>query len=140
MVDREQSLKYNTHTLKHKEQTMQHWEELDRYDRDGFGIIVDKTWEDSSISRCFDAEDLPEIREKINNGTLDWFMLRVRVVVEGLEVAEKFLGGCLYESAEDILTDGTAEDLIAEALTEAKSKVYHLHQRFAALSAQVDSE
>lgn len=25
---------------------MQHYQELARYDRSGFGIIVDKTWED----------------------------------------------------------------------------------------------
>jgi hypothetical protein len=61
-------------------------------------------------------------------------------MVEDLELATEYLGGCLYERAEDVLTDGTAEDLIAEALTEAKFKVYRLSKRFAALSEMVDSE
>jgi hypothetical protein len=121
---------------------MQYYEELARYERSGFGIIVDKTWEDidpwDQLSECFD--DQKQLYADIDNGKYEWFMLRVRVLVEGLELGTNYLGGCLYERAEDILTDGTAEDLIAEALTEAKSKVYHLHQRFAALSAMVDSE
>ena len=121
---------------------MRHYEELARYERSGFEVIVDKTWEDTSIRSCFDEScyDIAEMEQKVNDYELDWFMLRVRVLVEGIELNSEYLGGCLYENAEDVLTDGTAEDLIAEALTEAKFKVYHLHKRFAALSAQVDSE
>jgi hypothetical protein len=121
---------------------MQHWEELARYERSGFGIIVDKTWEDTQLRDCFDETcyNIAEMEQKVNDYDLDWFMLRVRVIVEGLELASEYLGGCLYERAKDVLTDGTAEDLIAEALTEAKSKVYHLRERFAALSEMVDSE
>jgi hypothetical protein len=67
-------------------------------------------------------------------------MLRVRVMVEGLEMGSHYLGGCLYENAQDVLTDGTAEDCIGEALHEAKSQVYKYKQKFAELSDMVDRE
>lgn len=121
---------------------MQHYTELARYERNGFDIIVDKTWEDFSIQDCFDdtCHDIKEIERKIDNGTYDWFMLRVRVMVEGMELGSSYLGGCLYENAEDVLTDGMAEDMIEEALAEAKEAVYRLHKKFATLSSMVDSE
>jgi hypothetical protein len=78
--------------------------------------------------------------QNIEHGNLDWFMLRVRVLVEGLELAEEFLGGCLYEDAREVLTDGTAEDIIDQALTRAKAQVYRLSKTFAGLSEQVDRE
>ena len=68
------------------------------------------------------------------------FRLRVRVLVEGLELSREHLGGCLYYDAREVLTDGTAEDIIDSAMTEAKSQVYRLSKRFASLSEQVDRE
>ena len=121
---------------------MQHYTELARYERNGFEVIVDKTWDDmdpwDQLSECFDSKE--ELYRDIDNCKYDWFMLRVRVLVEGLELASEYLGGCLYENAEDVLTDGTAEDMIGEALDQAKSEVYRLHKRFATLSAMVDNE
>jgi hypothetical protein len=67
-------------------------------------------------------------------------MLRVRVLVEGLELGSHSLGGCLYEDPREVLSDGTAEDIIWEALKEAKPKVYALKQKFAELSDMVDKE
>jgi hypothetical protein len=46
----------------------------------------------------------------------------------------------LYEDPKECLTDGTAEDMIYEALTEAKKDVYRLKQKFAELSDMVDRE
>jgi hypothetical protein len=119
-----------------------YYDTLAEFERDGFTIIVDKTYEDMHASHCFDdsVHDIDEICRKIDNGTYDWFMLRVRVMVEGLELGSSYLGGCLYEDAKDVLTDGTAEDFICEALKEAKPKVYALKQKFAELSDMVDRE
>lgn len=119
-----------------------YYDEIASFERDGFEIIVDKTYEDMHASHCFDdsVHDIDEICRKIDNGTYDWFMLRVRVMVEGLELGSSYLGGCLYEDAKDVLTDGTAEDFICEALKEAKPKVYALKQKFAELSDMVDRE
>ena len=121
---------------------MRYYDELAVYERNGFDIIVDKSYEDLDPKDCFDDEcfDLKEMYSDIECGNLDWFMLRVRVMVEGIELSSEFLGGCLYKDAREVLTDGTAEDFIAEAMVEAKSKVYHLSKKFTELSYAVDAE
>jgi hypothetical protein len=119
-----------------------YYDTIAEFSRDGYDIIVDKTWEDLSIKDCFDDSqfDIAEINHNIEHGNLDWFMLRVRVLVEGLELGSAYLGGCLYENPKDVLTDGTAEDFIAEAMVEAKTKVYALSRKFTELSHAVDAE
>ena len=118
-----------------------HYEELAVYEREGYEIIVDKTWEDISVADCFDETqfDIAEINHNIEHGNLDWFMLRVRVLVEGLELDSEHLGGCLYEDARQVLTDGTAEDLIAQSLDNAKQQVYRLYRKFQDLSWELDA-
>lgn len=119
-----------------------YYDTIAEFERDGFDIIVDKTYEDLHPRDCFDdsCHDIDEIIKDIDRGHLEWFMLRVRVLVEGLELGSAYLGACLYEDPREILTDGVAEDLIGEALKEAKPKVYALKQKFAELSEQVDRE
>ena len=117
-----------------------YYETIAEFERDGFDIIVDKTYEDMHPYDCFESNDIDEISRKIDNGTYDWFMLRVRVMVEGLELGSAYLGGCLYADAKEVLTDGTAEDFIAEAMVEAKTKVYALSRKFTELSYAVDAE
>ena len=117
-----------------------HYTLLKQFEHDGFTVVVDKTWEDMHPSDCFDDScyDIKDMCRKIDNGDLDWFMLRVRVLVEDIELTSEYLGACLYEDAEDVFNDGTAEDLIDAALDQARSKVYHLSRKFAALSEMVD--
>jgi len=117
-----------------------YYDTISEFERDGFTVIVDKTYEDFNPRDHFESDDMDEILRKIDNGTYEWFMLRVRVLVEGLELGSAYLGGCLYEDPREVLSDGTAEDFIAEAMTEAKSQVYRLSKKFAALSEQVDRE
>jgi hypothetical protein len=107
---------------------MRHYDELASFEREGFLVIVDKTYEDLSPRQCFDDEchDIAQICRDIDNYTLDWFMLRVRVLFDGHELGSHYLGGCLYKDAKDVLTDGTAEDCIAEALHEARGEVRRL--------------
>jgi hypothetical protein len=121
---------------------MRYYDTLAEFERDGYDIIVDKTYEDLNPRDSFDESctDIDEIIKDIDRGHLDWFMLRVRVLVEGLELGSAYLGGCLYEDPKEILTDGTAEDFIAEAMVEAKSKVYRLSRVFGGLSEAVDRE
>lgn len=128
---------------------MRYYDELATYERDGFTVIVDKSYEDLSLDQCFDDSldengvplfDLKEMANDIDSGNLDWFMLRVRVMVDSLEMGSHYLGGCLYRDAREVLTDGTAEDCISEALHEAKREVYKYKQKFAELSDMVDRE
>jgi hypothetical protein len=50
-------------------------------------------------------------------------------MLDGHEMAGANLGGCLYENAKDILTDGTADDLIFQAMQDAEDEVRRLRNR-----------
>ena len=110
---------------------MRDYDELMNEQRGPFTVIVDKTWEDLSPRDQFEDDDIEEICRKIDNYTYDWFMLRVRVMFNDIELAANYLGGCLYEDARDVLTDGTAEDLIYSTLREAKQPLAELKEKFA---------
>jgi hypothetical protein len=120
---------------------------LAELDREGFNVIVDKTWEDLHPQDSFDTStdpdtgmpyyDIEDMCRKIDRGDLDWFMLRVRVMHEDVELAVNYVGGFLYEDAREVLTDGTAEDMIWETVEEAKRRVPTL---IAGLSKLVDKE
>ena len=116
-----------------------HYDELASFESEGFLVIVDKTWEDIPLRDCFDDScyDIAEMEQKVNNYDLDWFMLRVRVLLDGHELGSHYLGGCLYEDAREVLTDGTAEDCIAEALIEARAEARRL---VGSLQRVVDAE
>jgi hypothetical protein len=118
-----------------------YYDELAVYERNGFDIIVDKSYEDIHPSDLFDdsEHDVKQLCQDIECGNLDWFMLRVRVMVENIELSSQFLGGCLYKDAREVLTDGTAEDLIDQALTEAKRDVYRLYKKFQDISWELDA-
>lgn len=120
---------------------MRHYTELARFEREGFDIIVDKTWEEDPVCICFDdtCYDIRDIERKIDSGHYDWFMLRVRAMVEGLELGSSYLGGMLYEDARECLTDGTAEDQIHMALEEAKARVWPLMRRLQGINADMEA-
>ena len=101
-------------------------------------IVIDKTWEDLALRDCFDdsCHDIADLERQVDNYDLDWFMLRVRVLFDGHELGSHYLGGCLYEDAREVLTDGTAEDCIAEALIEARSEVRRLKEKLNALAVE----
>lgn len=118
-----------------------YYDELATYEREGFEIIVEKTYEDTHPSDLFDdcVSDIKQLCQDIDSGDLDWFILRVRVLVEGLELGSSSVGGCLYKDAREVLTDGLAENEIDVALDEAKGQVYHLYKKFQDLSWALDA-
>jgi hypothetical protein len=121
---------------------MRYYDELAVYEREGYEIIVDKSYEDLDPKDCFDEScfDMKEMYADIESGRLEWFMLRVRVLVEGLELDSEYLGACLYADPREVLTDGTAEDLIAQSMANAKQQVYRLYKKFQDLSWELDAE
>jgi hypothetical protein len=112
---------------------MRHYDTLAELDRDGFNVIVDKTWEDLPLDDLFDTSinpdtgrpyyDIHEMYADIEMGKLDYFMLRVRAMHEDVELSVSYVGGFLYEDATEVLRDGTAEDMIWETVEEAKKRV-----------------
>lgn len=119
---------------------MRDYDTLATYEREGYTIVVDKTWEDLDPRGQFEECDVAEILQKINDCTYDWFMLRVRVLAEGVELGSAYLGGCLYEDPKECLADGTAEDMIYEAMAEAKEHVYKVYKKFAELNEAIERE
>ena len=113
-----------------------HYDELARYERDGFDVIVDKTWEDIPLADLFDTSidpdtgkpyfDVEDMARKIDRCELDYFMLRVRVLLQGHELGSHYVGGFLYEDASEVLRDGVAEDMIYEAMLEAREEARKL--------------
>ena len=124
------------------------WEQLSNETRDGFTVIVDKTWEDCHPSDLFDTSidpdtnkpyyDVDEICRDIDSGRLDWFMLRARVLLNGIELGSDLVGGFLYEDARETLTDGVAEDLIWTAMEQAKTRVVELADIFSIKAMQIE--
>lgn len=112
---------------------MRYYDTLLNEVRGPFTIIVDKTWEDLHPRDLFEEEDVAEICDKIDRGVYDWFMLRTRVLFNDVELAANYLGGCCYEDAAAVLTDGTAEDQIYSTLLEAKGPLKELKEKFAAI-------
>lgn len=119
-----------------------YYDEIGSFERDGFFVIVDKTWEDLNPRDMFDdsVTDIEQMIKDINECRLDWFTLRVRILVDGHEMAAEYLGGCLYEDARDVLKDGTADDLISYAMITAKREVYRMYKKFQELSFNIDAE
>jgi hypothetical protein len=115
---------------------MRDWTELLREDRAGFEIVVDKTWEDIPLESLFDTSidpdtgkpyfDVKDMARKIDRGDLDYFMLRARVLLDGHEMGSHVVGGFLYEDARETLKDGMAEDLIYQAMSDAKTEARRL--------------
>ena len=108
---------------------MRHYDIISEQQRGPFKIIIDKTWEELHPRDCFEEDDVEEICRKIDDNTYDWFMLRTRVLFEGHELTAEYLGGCLYEDARDVLTDGTAEDQIYQALINARAEAEKLRAK-----------
>ncbi len=117
---------------------MRYWDTLLQTQREGFDIIVDKSWEDCRIRDLFDDTccDIEDLERKVNRGDLDWFMLRARVLLDGHELGSHICGGFLYEDASEVLRDGMAEDMIYAAMEEAKVEARRL---IGSLSKVVDN-
>ena len=111
---------------------MRDYTTLATYEREGFVVVVDKTWEDMPLDHLFDTSedpdtgkpyyDIHEMYTQIEMGSLDYFMLRVRALVDGHELGSSYVGGFLYEDAREVLRDGTAESMIDEAIDEARKE------------------
>ena len=120
-----------------------YWTTLLERDQDGFHVIIDKTWEDCHPGDCFDDSidpdtgkpyyDLAEICEQIDRGDLDWFVLRARVLAEGVELGSACCGGMLYEDARESVSD-IGEDLVLDAMVEARDRLTHLAKSFTMLT------
>lgn len=111
------------------------WYPVGKRSLNGLDIVIDKTDEDSDPADCFDEScfDIQEIREDIEVGNLDWFILRVRVFLDEVELGRSVVGGFLYKDASEVLRDGVAEDMISEAMDEARNRAVKLKAQLESL-------
>jgi hypothetical protein len=118
-----------------------YYDTIAEFERDGFEIIVDKSYEDLHPRDCFDDScyDIDQLCKDIDSGRYEWFMLRVRALVDGHELGSAYLGGCLYEDAREVLSDGTAEDQIYMAIEEAKKAVWPLMRKLQGINADLEA-
>lgn len=59
--------------------------------------------------------------EKIDRGELAYFIARVRVLLDGREIATDYLGGCCYNTVEEFRRDGYFFDLARSAIKDARA-------------------
>lgn len=70
----------------------------------GFTIDVYALPEDISPAGQFDDDG--ETARAIADGDLTWFCAKVTASLDGVELADDYLGGCCYETESDFITAG----------------------------------
>jgi len=106
---------------------MKYWEIIHTTTHNGFDIVISKTWEDIHPKDFFDdsVDDVSEICNKIDLGLLDWFIVRFQASKSGVVLGEDYLGGLLYDNAQDFIKDsgGYLEDMLEQCTQQAKKKL-----------------
>lgn len=74
----------------------EHFEEVWRFDTARFSVVYE-VGEECDLDLSWDDDG--STREGLENGSLVAFVARVRVLLDGREVSEDCLGGCIYRSA-----------------------------------------
>lgn len=119
-----------------------HYTKIAQFERAGFTIIVDHTHEEidpwEQLSECFDSKE--QLYADIDSGKYEWFMLRTRAMFRGHEMGSTYLGGCLYERPEDVMTDGTVEDQLIEVLKEAREEALQMKMELVELNLEQYAE
>ena len=91
--------------------------------RDGFDLRFEFYPENMHPADSFDDTvcDLKEIMYKIETGQWTWFWVKCVASINGVDLGDDSLGGCLYDSYEQFVDEnGYSEDMIELALKEAR--------------------
>jgi hypothetical protein len=85
---------------------MKHYELIHSEEYKGFDINFYVTYEDMHPRDLFDdaVEDIKELCQKIDDGHYVWFIAKVTASKHGIELAEDYLGGNLYDNAKQFVT------------------------------------
>jgi hypothetical protein len=113
----------------YKDDTMSYWETVHEEDFAGFHIKLEITSEDYAPDWDFEnEEDRLETLQKIENGSLLWFVAKVSASRKGIELGSDYLGGCCYSSIQEFLQEGYYVDMIDSAIAEARKTLEELAQ------------
>ena len=106
---------------------------------DQFDIIVDWTYEETSIRDCFDKFDAQyeEMERRLNAYIDTHYVARVRAMYDGVEMGSDYLGSCYaYDcTPEDDITfrsGGYLEQMVDEAVDQARNEAVRMLDRLKA--------
>jgi hypothetical protein len=87
---------------------MKHYELIHTEQYKGFDIKFYVTYEDMHPRDLFDdtVEDIKELCQKIDDGEYVWFIAKVTASKHGIELADDYLGGCLYDNEMQFVNEG----------------------------------
>ena len=93
-----------------------------------FGYVAP---EEIDVAEIFenDADNVDEIRHKINMGDNVWVWAQVKVYCKGIELGDSSMGGLLYKDYDGIKKEIFEEDthgIVHEALKEARASMKYL--------------
>ena len=67
-------------------------------------------------------EEKKELNEQIRDGDLLWFCAKATACLDGVEIADDYLGGCCFESVDDFVKNsGYYDDMKDNVISEAKA-------------------
>jgi len=111
------------------------WETAHKETRDGFDIVLSVTPEDMPPDWDETEEERAETLQKIDDGTLAYFVARVEARVEGITLGTAYLGGCCYDSVAQFVKEGYYYvDMVEEAVEEARTVIAKLRTVLAKLT------
>ena len=95
-----------------------------------FGYVAP---EEIDVAEIFDqgADNLDEIRHKINMGDNVWVWAQVKVYCKGIELGDGSMGGLLYKDYDGIKKEVFEEDthgIVHEALKGARASMKYLRE------------
>ena len=64
-----------------------------------------------------------ETARAIDAGQYEWFVANVTASKNGIELADEYLGGCCYESAESFMDCPYFDDMVKEAVNLARQNI-----------------
>jgi hypothetical protein len=105
---------------------MKHYELIHSEEYKGFDINFYVTYEDIHPRDLFDGavEDIKEICQKIDDGHYVWFIAKVTASKHGIELADDYLGGNLYENEKQFVTeDGYYADMRESVVKQAEENI-----------------
>jgi hypothetical protein len=113
---------------------MQYFETIKTETVNGFDIVFSAAYEYTHPSDLFDEteEDMEKLLDDIDRGSLVWFIARVQACKHGIELGSDYLGGCLYKSYDDFLSDHYYQDMQLNAIDEAKKAIAKLTEEVTA--------
>ena len=120
---------------------MRFWNYVETREVGPFTVILDWTYEDTSVRDMFDEteEKYQEMERRLNSHLDTHYVARVRALFEGHELGSNSLGSCYAydcDPAEDMTSgiSGYLEDMIAAACSEADAELKKLKEKIALIA------